>query len=175
MLIAAARRPASSSASNTVTASRDEVLAGSSLKIVSRSERIVPAARMAPNDEPYSTSRRSPRWYQTRCGIPCTSRVRAGRDRREADGRQRREGRDGAAVACRARRGARARARVRPRARPRAPRREPVDRRRGSAASAGISRARGCAARRSGRRRRRRRRSPSSGQRRAPRGSRPPG
>ena len=29
--------------------------------------------RSAANDEPYSTSRCSPRWYQTRCGISCTS------------------------------------------------------------------------------------------------------
>ena len=43
------------------------------LKIASRIERRVPAARMAANEEPYSTTRRSPRWYQTRCGIPCTS------------------------------------------------------------------------------------------------------
>ncbi len=42
-------------------------------KIVSRSERTVPAARIAPNDEPYSTSRRSLRWYQTRCGMWWTS------------------------------------------------------------------------------------------------------
>ena len=28
---------------------------------------------MAPNDEPYSTRRCSPRWYQTRCGISWTS------------------------------------------------------------------------------------------------------
>ena len=43
------------------------------LKIVSRIERRVPAARIAANEEPYSTSRRSSRWYQTRCGIRCTS------------------------------------------------------------------------------------------------------
>ena len=28
---------------------------------------------IAAKDEPYSTSRRSPRWYQTRCGISWTS------------------------------------------------------------------------------------------------------
>ena len=43
------------------------------LKIASRIERRVPAARIAANDEPYSTSRRSSRWYQTRWGILCTS------------------------------------------------------------------------------------------------------
>ena len=37
------------------------------------SPRRVPARRIAANDEPYSTSRCSPRWYQTRCGISCTS------------------------------------------------------------------------------------------------------
>jgi hypothetical protein len=43
------------------------------LKIVSRIDRRAPAARMAPNDEPYSTTRRSPRLNQTRWGISCTS------------------------------------------------------------------------------------------------------
>ena len=33
----------------------------------------MPAARIAANDEPYSTSRRSPRCHQTRCGMWCTS------------------------------------------------------------------------------------------------------
>src|SRR5829696_5724961 len=42
-------------------------------KIASRMPRRVPARRSAANDDPYSTSRRSPRWYQTRCGISCTS------------------------------------------------------------------------------------------------------
>jgi hypothetical protein len=28
----------------------------------------VPTARIAAKDDPYSTIRRSPRWYQTRCG-----------------------------------------------------------------------------------------------------------
>ena len=32
-----------------------------------------PAARIAGNDEPYSTIRSSPRWYQARCGIRCSS------------------------------------------------------------------------------------------------------
>ena len=40
---------------------------------VSRSERVTPAARTAPNDEPYSTSRCSSRFHQTRCGMWCTS------------------------------------------------------------------------------------------------------
>src|SRR3954453_4401253 len=40
--------------------------------IVSRSERRVPAARMAPNDEPYSTTRPPSRCHQTRCGMWCT-------------------------------------------------------------------------------------------------------
>ena len=43
------------------------------LKIASRIDWRVPAFRIAPNDEPYSTRRPSRRWYQTRCGIPCTS------------------------------------------------------------------------------------------------------
>ena len=42
------------------------------LKIVSSRERRVPAASTAPSEEPYSTTRPSSRWYQTRCGIPCT-------------------------------------------------------------------------------------------------------
>jgi hypothetical protein len=42
-------------------------------KIVSMIERLVPAATIAPNDEPYSTKRPASRSYQTRCGIPCTS------------------------------------------------------------------------------------------------------
>src|SRR6476659_2578581 len=41
--------------------------------IVSRSERASPAARIAPNDEPYSMMRCSPRCHHTRCGIWCTS------------------------------------------------------------------------------------------------------
>ena len=43
------------------------------LTSVSRKVRPIPAARTAPNELPYSTSRRSPLWYQTRCGISCTS------------------------------------------------------------------------------------------------------
>src|SRR6188508_2712786 len=42
-------------------------------KIASRIPRRVPARRSAANEDPYSTSRCSPRWYQTRCGISCTS------------------------------------------------------------------------------------------------------
>ena len=44
------------------------------LKIAS-SKRLARARRRATaaNDEPYSTIRRSPRWYQTRCGIRWTS------------------------------------------------------------------------------------------------------
>src|SRR3954469_13642560 len=41
--------------------------------MVSRSERRVPAARIAPNDEPYSTTRPSSRCHQTRCGMWWTS------------------------------------------------------------------------------------------------------
>src|SRR5580765_5286531 len=41
--------------------------------IVSRIERRVPAARIAPKDDPYSTMRRSCRFHQTRCGMWCTS------------------------------------------------------------------------------------------------------
>ena len=40
---------------------------------VSRSDRAMPAARTAPNDDPYSTIRCSPRCHHTRCGISCTS------------------------------------------------------------------------------------------------------
>jgi hypothetical protein len=43
------------------------------LKIASRIERRVPTARSAAKDDPYSTIRRSPRWYQTRCGMWWTS------------------------------------------------------------------------------------------------------
>jgi hypothetical protein len=69
---AAVTRPASSSASNTVTASAERWRA-LRLKIVSTSDRRVPAATIAPNDEPYSTSRRSSRSNQTRCGMWWTS------------------------------------------------------------------------------------------------------
>src|SRR3954447_3919546 len=41
--------------------------------IASRSERASPAARIAPNEEPYSMMRCSPRCHHTRCGIWCTS------------------------------------------------------------------------------------------------------
>src|SRR5919204_3424129 len=43
------------------------------LKIASRIERAMPAARNAPKDEPYSTIRFSRRWYQTRWGTWCAS------------------------------------------------------------------------------------------------------
>jgi hypothetical protein len=39
------------------------------LKTASTSACRVPTARIAAKDEPYSTIRRSPRWYQTRCGM----------------------------------------------------------------------------------------------------------
>src|ERR687896_18066 len=68
MFTAAVTTPASSSASKTVTASGERCSAFM-LKIASRIDRAVPAARIAPKDEPYSTSRCSPRWYQTRCGM----------------------------------------------------------------------------------------------------------
>src|SRR5579884_168139 len=68
MLIAAVVSPASSSVSNTVSTSRDRCCAFRST-IVSRSERARPATRIAPNDEPYSTRRCSPRCHQTRCGM----------------------------------------------------------------------------------------------------------
>ena len=42
-------------------------------KIVSRIAWRAPTARIAGNDEPYSTTRPSPRWYQTRCGMWWTS------------------------------------------------------------------------------------------------------
>ena len=82
------------------------------LKTVSRSERRVPAARIGAErgavlDEPLLAA-----------VVPDEVRdlvhvgVRAGRDRREADGRQRREGRDARGGSCRARRGTRAPARA---------------------------------------------------------------
>ena len=40
---------------------------------VSRSDRVMPAARTAPNDDPYSTMRCSSRYHQTRWGMWCTS------------------------------------------------------------------------------------------------------
>src|SRR3954463_1131756 len=72
MFTAAAVRPASSSASKAVTASRPRCCSFM-LKIVSRIERRVPAARIPANDEPDSTSRCAARCHQTRCGIRCTS------------------------------------------------------------------------------------------------------
>ncbi len=42
-------------------------------------------------DEPYSTSRCSPRWYQTRCGISCTSGCAPVASDERQTGRQRRE------------------------------------------------------------------------------------
>ena len=65
----------------------------------------MPAARTAPNDDPYSTIRCSPRCHQTRCGISCTS----GCDPVAIDERQTGvsdgKGRRGAPVRRRARRG----------------------------------------------------------------------
>src|SRR6266508_3988639 len=72
MLTAAVTKPASSSDSKTVSARRERC-SSFMLKTASRIARAVPAARTAPNEEPYSTKRRSPRWNQTRCGMPCTS------------------------------------------------------------------------------------------------------
>src|SRR5919201_1474120 len=72
MLTAAGVRPASSIASKTVTAPRPRWLRFM-LITVSRMARAIPAARNAANEEPYSTIRRSSRWYQTRCGIRGTS------------------------------------------------------------------------------------------------------
>jgi hypothetical protein len=65
---AAAVNPASSRASNIVTAPRERWTLFIST-IASLIARRVPAARIAPNDDPYSTSLPSPRWYQTRCGM----------------------------------------------------------------------------------------------------------
>src|ERR671910_796090 len=72
MLTAAATRPASSAASYSVTASRERC-SSFMRKIASRIPRRAPARRSAANDEPYSTMRRSSRWYQTRWGISWTS------------------------------------------------------------------------------------------------------
>src|SRR5947209_12652197 len=72
MLIAAAVSSASSSASKTVTASAARCRLFM-LMIVSKMARVMPAARTAANDDPYSTTRCSSRWYQTRWGIWCTS------------------------------------------------------------------------------------------------------
>ena len=43
------------------------------MMIVSRIDRLIPAARTAANDDPYSTIRARPRSYQTRCGMWWTS------------------------------------------------------------------------------------------------------
>src|SRR2546425_6466309 len=72
MLIAAAVSSASSSASKTVTASAARCRLFM-LMIVSKMARVIPAARSAANDDPYSTTRCSSRWYQTRWGMWCTS------------------------------------------------------------------------------------------------------
>ena len=66
--------------------------------IVSRSERARPAAQTAPNDEPYSTM---PLLFavppdEVRDVVHVG--MRAGRDRGEADGCERREGRSGTAI-----------------------------------------------------------------------------
>src|SRR5580765_2792721 len=72
MLTAAAVRSARSAASYIVSASFAR-WSRFMPTMVSRIERRVPAARIAPNDEPYSTMRRLPRSHQTRCGMWCTS------------------------------------------------------------------------------------------------------
>src|SRR5581483_4398688 len=72
MLIAAVVSPASSSVSKTVSTSRERWRAFRSTT-VSRNERASPAARIAPNDDPYSTMRCSSRCHQTRCGMWCPS------------------------------------------------------------------------------------------------------
>src|SRR5436305_15311229 len=72
MLIAAVLKPASSSASYTVTASAERC-SRFMLMIASRIERAIPAARRAANDDPYSTVRARSPSYQTRCGMWCTS------------------------------------------------------------------------------------------------------
>src|SRR5262245_47978716 len=72
MLIAPVVSPADSSASWIVSALRDRCFAFRST-IVSRSERANPAARIAPNEDPYSTMRCSALYHRTRCGISCTS------------------------------------------------------------------------------------------------------
>ena len=70
--MAAGSSPASSSASKTVVA-RGETCSPLMPKTVSRSAWRAPTARIAEKDEPYSTTRCSPRWYQTRCGMWWTS------------------------------------------------------------------------------------------------------
>jgi hypothetical protein len=51
------------------------------LKIASTIPRRAPARRSAANDDPYSTSRSSPRWYQTEVRDLVDVRVRAGDER----------------------------------------------------------------------------------------------
>ena len=70
--MAAGSRPASSRASNTVVA-RGETCSPLMPKTVSRRAWRAPTARIAEKDEPYSTTRCSPRWYQTRWGMWWTS------------------------------------------------------------------------------------------------------
>src|SRR6266536_6047283 len=72
MFTAATVSPARSPASYTVSASLDR-RSRSMPTIVSRIDRRVPAARIAPNDEPYSTMRCSSRCHQTRWGMWWTS------------------------------------------------------------------------------------------------------
>src|SRR4051812_37226853 len=72
MLIAPVVSPASSSCSYMVCAFSPRWRALRST-IVSRNERASPAARTAPNEDPYSTMRCSLRYHHTRCGISCTS------------------------------------------------------------------------------------------------------
>src|SRR4051794_29198802 len=72
MLIAAVVSPAPSSASYTVSARRPR-WRSFRFTIVSRRPCVSPAARIAANDDPYSTRRPSRRCHQTRCGISWTS------------------------------------------------------------------------------------------------------
>src|SRR6266536_2011447 len=72
MFTAATVSPARSPASYTVSASFDR-WSRFMPTIVSRIDRRVPAARIAPNDEPYSTMRCSSRCHQTRWGMWWTS------------------------------------------------------------------------------------------------------
>src|SRR5215211_6623493 len=72
MLIAAAVSPAPSASSYRVVASGERCSAFIPT-IVARIDLRAPAARIAPNDEPYSTIRRWPRCHQTRCGMWCPS------------------------------------------------------------------------------------------------------
>src|SRR3954451_15219029 len=72
MFTQAVASPASSSVSKIVVAPRLRCRAFIST-IESRSDCVMPARRIAPNEEPYSTRRRSSREYQTRCGMWWTS------------------------------------------------------------------------------------------------------